>query len=162
MSSLFDVNLLQLRHHTPHERVQILQRAVVHVREMGAAELFLVRKLPVGTLVGDRPAAARTDAWRSSQRHHNIELRVAADLVQQRHLCHRDARRVRKLGQALPPLEVGGRDARVQERLEPGEQLAIAEDDLADADTVDLAVLVEDFFAEPPNERAPNLVVGSQ
>ena len=91
------------------ERVQILERPVVHVGEVGPTQLLLVRNqalLAQRRIVDDR--AGRPHLGGGGDRDHRVEAGFAAGLVQQRHLGRTDGGRLRKRGELLAPAHVRG------------------------------------------------------
>ena len=133
--------------------VELVGRPRVHVDEVGTLRLLAVGEEPrlAIVLVAAPPRFAKLRG--GSHDDDLVEPRLAAHLVQQRHLRHADGRGTRKLPELLPPFEVLARDERVQELLEPVEGVAVAEHAEADALPIGHAVVVEHVLAETLDER---------
>src|SRR5205085_7122710 len=149
----------QLLQHARDEPVELLERAVVDVRVVRPGQLLIVRNQPSASLVDRGARALLAELRRRRHDDDDVEAILGADLVQERNLGRAHRRWSRKLGQLLAPLEVLPCDSRMQERLEPGELLRVAEDDLCDGGAVDLARLVEDALPEALEQGAAHLVV---
>ena len=132
--------------------------------EVGAPDLLAVGEQTGVAVVA---AATRRRCSRSCGRRRDhddlVEARPRApDLVEQRHLGDADRGRVVERGELLAPGEVLARDERVEQPLEQGERLAVAEDDLRDPRRGRGAVLTEDLLAEPLDDRVADVVVGRE
>src|SRR5947207_9429589 len=113
--------------------------------EVGAARLLgLVEEARLAVV--DRGPPPRAHLVRRGDHDHLVEADVAAGLVEERHLGHRERRLL-----PLAPLEVALYDARVEEQLEPGKLVAVRENDLRDVGAIRRAEAFE--------ERAANLLV---
>ena len=119
------------------------QRSLVHVREVGALQLLLVRNQALIAVVPRDAAPLLAQLRRRRDHDHLVEPLVAARLVEKRHLGDADLGRVRQRGELLPPRQILGRDPGVQQRLEEVELGAVGEHDLGDPAAVDRAVVRE-------------------
>ena len=93
-------------HDPGDEGVELVERAVVHVREVGSLNLLLVGDEPRFPFIQSLAGTLCAHLARSRDGHNGIVPALAADLVEKRHLVHHKLRRIGRAAQLLPPGEV--------------------------------------------------------
>jgi hypothetical protein len=100
-----------------HERVQLRDRAFVHVGEARSSDLLLVGEQTLSTSVGSDVGSSRPHVLGRRDDHDRVEARLAAGLVEQRDLDDGQRGPIRPALQLGEPVRVGSLDARVQKLL---------------------------------------------